>query len=278
LYFKQNQVSILTTEQHYHHFALSPDRKQIALSTIKDTFICDIDGNNLQKIASDYHKLNFINNNKLLLVGSNNWLKANTASYGNITLQHNVYQMPLAVYNLTNKEIVSETDVNVFLGDRWSMYYPSFADLPVDLVPFERSSDEYLIKTISPGLEAKWILTHDNNVKEYIQENAPWIPEKPYIFNKFAFEGDIQPAILKKVTYNNQEDILYLERSYAALSFPEEKNRYLSCVRIVQDILSSPSFYIETKRKLCVFDKISKTTYTLPVNIIDATHLGKISN
>ena len=272
--FKENKVSVLTNDQFYHHFTLSPDRTHIALSTATDTYLSDFEGNNLHKIFYGYHQPIFINDVLLLMVGANEWSESKTATYGDITIQNNVYQMPLVIYSLTNNEITTEAKINVFLGERWSMYHQTFADLSVNLVPFERSKDEYLIKVISPGLEPKWILIRRKSVIDYTQENTPWIEEKPYVFSDFAFEGDIQPAILMKETNNNHEEVLYLEKDYVALSLPEEKYRYLSFVRTVKDKLSAPSFYIETNRELCVFDKILKTTYTLPISAIDASRLG----
>lgn len=272
--FQRNEISILTNDQYYIHFALSPDRQHLALSTIHDTYLADTDGKNLHKIVSDYHKPLFITNNSLILVGAKKWPTAKNATYGNITLQYNVYQMPLAIYHLTTNQLDMSFYANVYLGDRWSFYFPTFADIPVNIIPFERSEEEYLIKIISPGLEPKWLLLEGDTQIDYKQDNTPWIAEKPYIRNEFSFQGDIQPAILKKVTYNNQEDVLYVEKEYATLSFSEEKGRYLTFVRTVQDLLSAPSFYIESYRELCVFDKLSRLTYTLPVTEIDVSSLS----
>jgi len=274
-HFQRNEVSVFTNELKYLHLAISPDRKCLALSTLTDTYLMKMDDLSIKKIVSGYNKPIFITNNSILLVGANDWPIAKSSTYGNITIQHNVYQMPLAVYNLNDNDLIIQASVSVFLGDRWSMYYPKFSDLPVNLVPFERSKEEYLVKIISPGLEAKWIQIHREIVKDYTLENTPWIAEKPYIFNEFLFKGEIQSAILKKVTYNNQEEVLYVDDGYASLSFPEEKGRYVSFVRSIQDNLSAPSFYIETKKELCVFDKVMKKTYFLPITSINDSCLSK---
>ncbi len=272
--FIENIVSIITNDQSYRFFALSPNRKQIALSTLNDTYLCDYNGMDIHKIASGYNKPIFINDNLILLVGAYQWSEGEASTYGSITLQNNVYRMPLGVYNLTNKVISPEIQTNVYLGERWSMYFPTIADIPVDIVPFEKAPGEYLFKIISPGLEPKWIIVKGTQVSDYTREYTPWIATKPYIFQEFSFQGDIQQAILKNVTYNNQYDVLYVDSGYASLSFPEEKSQFVTFLRTVQDLLSAPSFYIERLNELCVYDKLSKKTYTLPVNSLSASHLG----
>jgi hypothetical protein len=272
--FKVNQLTTLANDQDYRHFALSPNQKQIALSTLNDTYICDYNGMNIKKIAPGYHKPIFVNDSTLLLVGAYQWPEGTLATYGKVQIQNNVYRMPLAFYSLSIQTYLAEIQVDVFLGDRWSMYYPTFESIPVDIVPFEKSSGVYLLKINSPGLEPKWLSVNQTTVQEYTNVDTPWIAQKPVISREFWYQGDIQEAILRKTTHSNQDDVLYVEKDYATLSLPEAKGRFLTFVRTVQDIVSAPSFYVEKYQELCVYDNVTKHTYTLPTRAVTVTHLG----
>lgn len=272
--FQLNQVNVLANDQDYRHFALSPNHKQIALSTLNDTYLCDYNGSDLKKIAPGYHKPVFLNDHLVLLVGAYQWPEGKEATYGNIRIQNNVYRMPVGIFDLSLQDFVLQSEVQVYLGDRWSMYFPTFESLPVDIIPFEKTSGEYLLKVNSPGLQPKWVMLTQSGSYDYDQENTPWIPESPFLYREFMFEGDIQEAILKKTTHSNQNDLLFVEKGYAILNLPEEKNRYLTFVRTVRDIVSAPSFYIETHQELCVLDYVTKKIFTLPSRAITVSHLG----
>lgn len=110
--------------------------------------------------------------------------------------------------------------------------------------------------------------------EDYTYENVPWIPTKPYINREFMFEGDVVTAILRKVTYSNQDDLLYVDINYAELSAPEDNGKYLAFVRTVKDHFSAPSFYIESHSELCVFDKCTHKIERIPVEGIEELHLG----
>jgi hypothetical protein len=182
--------------------------------------------------------------------------------------------MPLYIYNILDSKISHELSINVYLGDRWGMYYPTFADIPVELYPFKKDKDSYLFKIAFPGLTEKWIKYYKNNIEDYKGENVPSIPTKPYTNWEFMFEGDVVTAILRKVTYSNQDDVLYVDTNYAELSVPEDNGRYLAFVRTIKDHFSAPSFYIESHSELCVFDKCTGKIERIPVRGIEELHLG----
>jgi hypothetical protein len=272
--FKNKHVYVLLSGKSLTFLALSPDRKNIAVSTMQNTFLCDYDGKNLKQIGTGLIRPQFINQDEILMIASSDWKPGKSVTFGNVTINQNVYEMPLQIYQIQKSRLLEpKIMINVFLGDRWSMYYPTFADFPTDCLPFKMSEGHYLFKLNFIGSD-RWVSWNGKIAEEYTKENVPWFPFKPYISNEFAFEGDIGEAILQKVTYNNGDDILYIDPCYANLSLPDNQNRYLAFVRTVKDNWSAPSFYIETLSELCVFDKLTKKIMRLPIQTISALKLG----
>ena len=272
--YKTNKVTILLSGKNLSFFDLSPKRNYIALSNKVDTYICSYSGKDFRKIGGGMIRPKFISEDEVIMVSSSRWNEAKSANYGNVVITNNVYAMPLYIYNTVDSKISHEFSINVYLGDRWGMYYPTFADVPVELYPFKMDTDSYLFKIAFPGLTEKWIKYYKNTIEDYTYENVPWIPTKPYINQEFMFEGDVVTAILRKVTYSNQDDVLYVDINYAELSAPEDNGRYLAFVRTIKDHFSAPSFYIESHSELCVFDKCTGKIERIPVRGIEELHLG----
>lgn len=272
--FKINRAYILLTGHSFAFLALSPDRKYIALSTIEDTFLCDYMGKNFKKIGAGLIRPQFIGKDEIVMVASSNWNTEKSVTVKSVTISQNVYEMPIQIYQIQKSQLMeSKILVNVYLGDRWSMYYPTFADIPTDILAFKRSENKYLFKLKYIG-EDRWVSWDGKTTEEYTKKDVPWFPFQPYIFNEFAYAGDITKAILQKVTYNNGDDVLYVDPAYAELSLPDNQNRYLAFVRTVKDNLSAPSFYIETQSEICVYDKLTKQMMRLPVQTVQALKLG----
>jgi hypothetical protein len=272
--FINNQKTVLLSGKDFAFFDISPDRKHIAISTKVDTFLCDFAGKDLKMVGASFIRPRFVTNDELMMTSSATWESAKSARYGNITLTNNVFAMPVQIYYIQKAMLSPKILVNVFLGERYGMYFPTVADYPVDILPFDRGQGKFLFKIISPGLDQKWVLFNGATVEEYRDENVPWIPTKAYVFREFSFEGDIKNAILRKVTYSNEYSVIFVETNYAELSLPQEQGRYLAYVRTVGDHLSAPHFYIETFQELCVFDKLTLKTYRLPVQNIAGLILG----
>lgn len=272
--FKNKHVYVLLSGQSFAFLALSPDRKNIAVSTMQNTYLCDYDGTNLTQIGAGLIRPQFINQDEILMVASSDWKPGKSASFGAETVSQNVYEMPLQIYQIKQSRLLDpQILINVFLGDRWSMYYPTFADIPTYCLPFKIREGYYLFKLNFIGSD-RWVFWNGKTTEEYTKENVPWFPFKPYVYNEFAFEGNISRAILQKVTYNNGDDVLYVDPGYAELFLPDNQNRYLAFVRTVKDNLSAPSFYIETLSELCVFDKLTKQIMRLSVQTVSDLKLG----
>ncbi len=272
--YKNNNVTLLLSGKNLSFFDLSPKRNYIAVSNKIDTYICSYSGKDFRKIGGGMIRPKFISEEEVIMVSSSNWNEAKSVNYGNVVITNNVYAMPLYIYNILDSKISHELSINVYLGDRWGMYYPTFADIPVELYPFKMDKDNYLFKIAFPGLTEKWIKYYKNNIEDYKGENVPLIPTKPYANWEFMFEGDVVTVILRKVTYSNQDDVLYVDTNYAELSVPEDNGRYLAFVRTIKDHFSAPSFYIESHSELCVFDKCTGKIERIPVRGIEELHLG----
>lgn len=272
--FQYNKTTVLLSGKDFAFFDISPDRKHIAISTKLDTFLCNFAGKDLKMIGIGLIRPRFMTNDKVMMTGGTAWESAKSVRYGNITLTNNVFAMPIQIYDIQKALLSPRILVNVFLGERYGMYFPTVADYPVDVLPFDRGNGKFLFKIISPGLEQKWVLFNGTAVEDFSDENVPWIPTKAYVYHEFAYEGDIKNAILRKVTYSNEFSVLFVETNYAELSLPQDQGRYLAYVRSVGDHLSAPGFYIETLQELCVFDKLINKTYRLLVQNSEALLLG----